>query len=141
MPEAKFTAGPYTTYRRSDNGYNLYAGETMIADVDAAQFSRQKQVHSQTNKANAALFSAAPDLYEALECAADAEEIRQYIVLGDEFHRLCDKWRTRAEELLSEEYPMTERLPGWVGGALRELSQKLRAAALAKARGEAPEAE
>lgn len=74
-------------------------------------------------------------LVEALECAEDADAIRQVIVLGDEFHAICDKWRERAEELLADRYPMEERFPGWVGSAMRELSQELRRLALAKAKG------
>jgi hypothetical protein len=74
-------------------------------------------------------------MQEALECAEDAETIRHVIVLGDEFHAICDKWRARAEELLSDSYSPSERFPGWVGSAMRELSLDLRRLALAKARG------
>ena len=100
--ETTFTPGPYTTYQRSDNGYNLYAGETMIADVDAAQFSRQKQVHHRMNKANAALLSAAPDLYEALGKAEAALSVK-YSELSEEGRNLIFEIRTALAKARGEE--------------------------------------
>lgn len=124
MRDTKFTPGPW----KKQTPLFVVQGEEVTHTVEGPP----SDFMFLQNEADATLIAAAPDLYEALECAEDAETIRHVIVLGDEFHAICDKWRSRAEELLSDRYPMNERFPGWVGSAMRELSQEMRKAALAK---------
>ncbi len=127
--EMKATPGPWRTskpgYVCATNGDDRFYG---IA-VTLGKSDRE-------DEANAHLITAAPDLYEALECARDHYQLSLVGHLSDEFHAICDRWRARVEEVVGQDYPASERYPGWISMGMTALSIVLCERALAKARGE-----
>lgn len=129
-----FSTGKWVAGFGHQHGFRLY--QDSLDGPIIANFNCSGGVASGLEaQANLELCAAAPLMLEALECGRDVALLREVGHFSDEFHAIVKRWAKRIEEVVGDEYPMQERFPRWQGDALRMLSEKLRANALAKAGG------
>lgn len=123
--------GPWKYYRDSRRTFCIFGGEpdhkyqiAFVEDFD----------HDPETLRNVRLIAAAPEMLEALLCAADEAHLRTCARLGDEWHAIIKRWRPRIIEVVGHHWPNNQRFPGWEADGMYILVSNLRDAVLAKSR-------
>lgn len=133
MKEINPAKAPWKYYRDSRRSFCIVGGE--LDEKYKVAFVEDFDSDPET-LGNVVVITAAPEMLEALRCAADEATLRSCARLGDEWHTIIKKWRPRIIEVVGHHWPMNERFPGWEADGMYSLVAFLREAALAKARGE-----